>query len=77
MKIAPPRNEELVARLPFSISIDEHVPLSMGTRSIFFQAGAKRRFSMGRPKTFLQGGQKWQNFILSIETKKTTFFAKK
>jgi len=38
---------------PFSTSIDEHVPLTMGAGS-FFQGGANSGFSRGGPKIFLQ-----------------------
>jgi len=36
-----------LAVYPFSISIDEHVPLNMGARRNFFQGGASSGFSRG------------------------------
>jgi len=43
-----------LAMYPFSISIDEHVPLDMGAGRIFFQGGANSGLSRGGPKIFLQ-----------------------
>ena len=54
---------------PFSISIDENVPLNMSAGKIVFEGGAK---------IFLQGGGKSSKITFSpLETKKTIFFAKK
>jgi len=50
---------------PFSISIDEHVPLKIGAGRIFFQGGGNSRFSRGKSTIFLQWGQKWQNYIFT------------
>jgi len=36
-----------LAMYPFSISVDEHVPLNMGSGSFFFQTRAKSGFSRG------------------------------
>jgi len=44
-----------LAMYPFSISIDEHVPLNMGTGRTFFQGEANNGFSRVGPKLFLQG----------------------
>ena len=41
----------------FSISIDEHVPLNMGTGRTFFQGEANNGFSRGGPKIFLKGAE--------------------
>jgi len=42
---------------PFSIAIDEYVPLNMSA-GICFQGGANSGFSKGGLKIILQGGQK-------------------
>ena len=62
---------------PFSIWIDEHVPLNMGAGSIFFQEGTNNGFSRVGPKIFCRGEQKWQNYILTTGNLENNFFAKK
>jgi len=61
---------------PFSISIDEHVPLNMSTSKIFFQGRVNSGFSRGRPKYFCREGKSGKIRFSPLETKKTTFFEK-
>jgi len=42
---------------PFSISIDEHVPLNMSTGRIFVQGRVNSGFSRGEPKYFCREGK--------------------
>jgi len=48
----------------------------MGVGRIFSRGGSIGDSSRHSQKYFFRGGQKWQNFILPLETKKTAFFAK-
>ena len=66
-----------LAMYPFSIWIDEHVPLNMGAGSFFFQGGTNNGFSRVGPKIFCRGEQKWQNYILTTRNLGNNFFAKK
>jgi len=50
---------------PFSISIDECVPLNMGTRGIFSRKGTIADFLRVGQKYFCRGGQKWQNYVFT------------
>jgi len=57
---------------PFSISIDEHVPLNMGAGIIFFQEGPKMNFQ-GVGQQYSAGEAKSGKITFSpLETKKTT-----
>jgi len=67
-----------LAMHPFSISIDEHVPLNMGARRDFFQGGASSGFSKGgkssktifsplKAKNIL--GDPWSPFLMPIPLK--------
>jgi len=61
---------------PFSISIDERVPLNMGARGIFSREGPIVDF-LGLAKNIFVGAVKSGKMTFSpLETKKTTFFAK-
>ena len=48
---------------PFSISIDEQVPLNMGAGGIFSRKGPIVDFLGMGQKYFYRGSQKWQNYI--------------
>ena len=66
-----------LAMYPFSVWIDEHVPLNIGAGSIFFQVGTNNGFSRVGPKTFSRAKQTWQNYILTTRNLENNFFAKK
>ena len=66
-----------LAMYPFSVWIDEHVPLNMGAGSIFFQGGTNKWFSRVGPKIFCTGQQKWQNYILITRNLEKNFLQKK
>jgi len=61
---------------PFSISIDEHVPLNMSAGRILFQGGVNSGFSRGGSKYFCREGKSDNIRFSPLETKKTTFFKK-
>jgi len=50
---------------PFSISLDERVPLNMGAGGIFSRKGPIVDFLGVGQKYFCRGGQKWQNYIFT------------
>jgi len=61
---------------PFSISIDEHVPLNMSGRRFFFREGPIVDFP-GVGKIIFAGGNKCGKIWFSpLETKKTSFYQK-
>jgi len=53
-----------LAMYPFSISIDEHVPLDMSAGRIFSRDGPIVDFPWAIQKYFA-GDQKWQNYIFT------------
>jgi len=53
-----------LAMYPFSISIDEHVPLNMSAGRIFPREGPIVDFPVVGQKYFCRGG-KWQNYIFT------------
>jgi len=55
---------------PFSISIDEHVPLNMSARRIFFQGRVNSRFSRGGPKYVCREGKSGKIRFSPLKTKK-------
>jgi len=59
---------------PFSISIDENVPLNVSARMIFSREGPIVRFP-GVDQNIFAGGNKCGKILFSpLETKKTPFY---
>jgi len=61
---------------PFSISIDERVPINMGAGGIFSRKGPIVDFPWGGPKNFSWAAKSGKVTFSPLVTKKTTFFAK-
>jgi len=60
---------------PFSISIDEHVPLNMGAGKNFFQVGANSGFSRVGHKYFCRGAKVVKLYFHHSKLRKQPFFA--
>jgi len=62
---------------PFSISINAQVPLNMGAERIVSRQGPNVDFPGVGQKYFYKGAKSVKISFSPLETKKTTFFAKK